>query len=770
MLLVKAYLIYYCNKANDKRAGIYWASFSLSTKQERRPMKNILVAVLLLGLAAVSTQGQGLVGFYSGAQRISTNSTFGGSPSGSTETASGQYYYALYCSPTATSVNGQTNAIFGFTSVNQDWYAFNDTRWTLVAYGVNTSAPGRFASIGADSSGETVVPGVAGGTSAQFVIIGWSANIGTNIEAVENWLGYGYSVVTAWIGQSVVSGPLMLGDGASHPTPAICGANAPQIQGFTLGMASVDLDPPPYIESQPTNETVAAGAAAHFSVVVASHTPVGYRWMFGTNIINQASSNSTLYSTLTIVDVEPTNAGTYSVLVFSDAGSATSNPAILTVVPGGPTILGQPANVIAGVGGSATFTINVGGTPPFDYQWSFNGAALAGGTNATLTLTAVQTNNAGNYVVAVTNSYGAAISSIAVLTIETTPPTVLAQPVSLAVQAGDDANFLVIAAGSTPLNYQWSFNGTNIPGAMYSGLTLYNVQGANAGNYVVSISNLCGTTNSVAATLTVNPGGGAGYVIFANNNNSVTKIYTNSAVGGAATGLTVANAGLYYYALYASTTATTVNGHTNSVTGAGGGGYAFSDTNWILVAYGDNISSRGRFASLSTDNEGETPVPGFVGGTTAQFVVIGWSANAGPDIASVQGWFNGGSPASDGWIGQSVVSGRIQLGDGAIIPPAVLFGAYAPQLQGFTLGLASPNAAAVYPVPYAPPAVAQASVIGKTLQLSWLTASGSWGVQSANSPSGPWRDTGLAVTISGTSFVVTLTVPSQNTFYRLVEQ
>jgi hypothetical protein len=189
-----------------------------------------------------------------------------------------------------------------------------------------------------------------------------------------------------------------------------------------------------------------------------------------------------------------------------------------------------------------------------------------------------------------------------------------------------------------------------------------------------------------------------------------------------------------------------------------------------LVAYGTNTSIRGRFISASVDSFGETPVPGFAGGTTAQFVVIGWSANIGPDIASVDSWFNEGSPASNGWIGQSDVSGPLLLGDGAIIPAPLLFGSYAPLLQGFTLGLVSPNVAAVYAVPYAPPAVMQATVAGSSLQLSWPSASGSWGVQSASSPAGPWSDTKLTVTTSGPNSVVTAPIPNQNTFCRLVEQ
>lgn len=57
-------------------------------------------------------------------------------------------------------------------------------------------------------------------------------------------------------------------------------------------------------------------------------------------------------------------------------------------------------------GGSATFSALVGGTPPFSYQWFFNGAPLPGETNATLTVNFATHANAGLYHVEVVNPCG----------------------------------------------------------------------------------------------------------------------------------------------------------------------------------------------------------------------------------------------------------------------------------------------------------------------------------------------------------------------------
>ena len=85
------------------------------------------------------------------------------------------------------------------------------------------------------------------------------------------------------------------------------------------------------------------------------------------------------------------------------------------------------------------------------------------------------------------------------------PPTIIIQPVSQTNYVGTTASFSVMASGTPPLSYQWSTNGTNILGATNATLTLPNVQLTNAGNYVVAINNLYGSTNSQTAVLTVNP-------------------------------------------------------------------------------------------------------------------------------------------------------------------------------------------------------------------------------------------------------------------------
>src|SRR5579864_3728219 len=43
-------------------------------------------------------------------------------------------------------------------------------------------------------------------------------------------------------------------------------------------------------------------------------------------------------------------------------------------------------------------------------------------------------------------------------------PSITSQPISQAVNSGDSATFIVVAAGAVPLTYQWMLNGAAIDG------------------------------------------------------------------------------------------------------------------------------------------------------------------------------------------------------------------------------------------------------------------------------------------------------------------
>ena len=83
------------------------------------------------------------------------------------------------------------------------------------------------------------------------------------------------------------------------------------------------------------------------------------------------------------------------------------------------------------------------------------------------------------------------------------PPSIDTQPQGLTNQIGTSATFSVLASGSTPLLYQWRFNGSDIGGATNNSLTLSNLQIINSGAYSVVVTNAFGSVTSDPAILLV---------------------------------------------------------------------------------------------------------------------------------------------------------------------------------------------------------------------------------------------------------------------------
>jgi hypothetical protein len=216
-------------------------------------MKKLFLTAMISTAVVASAFAQGEVNFATGAtagNRINTNSIVGGPANGTTSATANTYYFALFVSVTQTSVGGNTNAISGAQGAS---YVFSNlgngsaaTGWELVGYGANTASAGRFgpttqgtndagqAPLNSDGSLTAVGAGPAGST-ANFVSIGWSANIGSTLTALEAWYNNGLPATAGWLGESQVGIGLTLGNGTSIPASSVMGPNAGQVAGYLLG-------------------------------------------------------------------------------------------------------------------------------------------------------------------------------------------------------------------------------------------------------------------------------------------------------------------------------------------------------------------------------------------------------------------------------------------------------------------------------------------------------------------------------------------------------
>ena len=253
----------------------------------------------------------------------------------------------------------------------------------------------------------------------------------------------------------------------------------------------------PVINGQPLAQTAPLGGNATFSINASGAIPLSYQWEFNGYALANATNAS-----LQLTDLQFNQTGTYSVLVGNVFGSILSSNATLTVQTP-PFMTSQPRNASVFIGATAIFSASANGSSPFAYLWNFNGTNIPGATNSTLILPAVQFEQAGVYALTVSNAFGGVWSSNAVLVVNGIPPSISNQPVSQTVILGGTAGFSIVAGGTTPLNYQWKLNGTNLMGDTNASLVLPNVQYSQAGNYVVTVSNSYGSVSSANAALTV---------------------------------------------------------------------------------------------------------------------------------------------------------------------------------------------------------------------------------------------------------------------------
>jgi len=181
---------------------------------------------------------------------------------------------------------------------------------------------------------------------------------------------------------------------------------------------------PPSFLTQPASVAVPAGQSAAFFVVASGSPTLGYQWRFnGADIPGATDTN------LVVISANSSNAGLYSVQVTNVYGTTNSADAEL-VANYPPIILVHPVSQAPLLGSNVVFQVTATGTPAFGYRWQFNGVPVPGGTNATLNISAVQSNNVGAYTAVVTNAGGATTSLVATLSIATSPDFLWARSVS----------------------------------------------------------------------------------------------------------------------------------------------------------------------------------------------------------------------------------------------------------------------------------------------------------------------------------------------------
>jgi hypothetical protein len=338
----------------------------------------------------------------------------------------------------------------------------------------------------------------------------------------------------------------------------VSGTNVP---GGMLAYLSYNLAAPE-ITSQPVNQNTGQGSSAVFDVIATGTTPLSYQWQRNNvNLVNGGGISGVTTPTLTLSNVQPAQAGAYSVVVTNIVGTTTSSNAQLSVfsladavdAPALTWTTGGAAPWIAqaGVTHDGSDAARSGAIPASSESWiqttvtgpgvlsfwwkassetnndrlrlylngsTVTGFAISGETDWQFRTSSVPS-GAQTYRwrydknSSVNGGADRAWLDQVVFTPPVppvvNPPLITLQPTNRAVPAGTTVSFNASASGTAPLGFQWQFNGTNlangigVSGATTTTLTLASVVVGQSGGYSMIATNSAGSATSTVATLTV---------------------------------------------------------------------------------------------------------------------------------------------------------------------------------------------------------------------------------------------------------------------------
>jgi hypothetical protein len=341
---------------------------------------------------------------------------------------------------------------------------------------------------------EALTPPTLTGPTSQTVMVGqtatFSVTAGGSGPLSYQWYKNGVAISGATSSTYTTPGTVAGDDGSvftvvvSNPAGSV-----------TSGPATLTVQSPAPLAKSivPSNATPPYNAAVTLVPTFAGGTAVIGSMGVGSSDITAAAVSGSAYPTPAL-----TSAKTYTLTVTDAKGNVVSTTCVVT--PTSVTITPiSPANQTVAPG-----------------QVSFSATASGGVTNG-LTWTASAGSFSGNVwtAPAVVGTYTITATSVdepsvfVTTTATVSGPVILAQPASQHVCTG--AGILLTVSANYAASYQWSFNGTAIPGATSASYTVSGAAAGDAGNYSVTVTNGIGSVTSsvavvaVGSTITSNP-------------------------------------------------------------------------------------------------------------------------------------------------------------------------------------------------------------------------------------------------------------------------
>lgn len=413
-------------------------------------------------------------------------------------------------------------------SIRLRWRCASDGGVSDLGYALDTVAVTEAVAGGGADLGVAIVgspsPVVAESRLTYTITVTNHSAVAARGVVLSNALPPAVQLLTSSTSQGTVSGTSnlvaqlgQLNGRASATVSAVVVSSSPGTLNATARVTAAEADPVPGNNSAAVATTVlptttpvfrytnatavvvseAAGAAATYpsSLVVS-----GFQGSVGVLAVTLHGLSHTFPDDLDILLVGP---GGQRVMLMSDAGGDERfglTHTTLTFEDAAATAVPDRAQIVTGTYRPADY--EAGENLPGPAPQGPSGAALSvfNGTSPNGTWQLFVADDADKDAGRLAAGWSLAITRAAA---NATPPTLTSQPQGQVVAAGGTVVLRVTATGTAPLNYQWRFNGLDLPGANQATLTLANVTAAQTGDYTVRVANDAGVVVSRAATVTV---------------------------------------------------------------------------------------------------------------------------------------------------------------------------------------------------------------------------------------------------------------------------
>lgn len=167
----------------------------------------------------------------------------------------------------------------------------------------------------------------------------------------------------------------------------------------TSSSASLNVNDPVVILSQPSNTSINEETDVTFNVSASGTGRLDYQWYLD----DEPLLNET-FPALTIEDAEEADQGVYHCVVSNVVGPQSTEPFTLTVLLK-PRIAVHPKSIGIQKFLPASFEVEVEGAGPFTYQWLKDGIEIPGATSQVLSIQDLRSENMGGYSVRVSNGW-----------------------------------------------------------------------------------------------------------------------------------------------------------------------------------------------------------------------------------------------------------------------------------------------------------------------------------------------------------------------------